>query len=331
MKHVELQCSRKIISQLSICLILLFISMTAAMQVHASADSIRIEKIIQSDWAAYIHIPAHNAKYPAVITLGGAEGGLSFSEDEANKMVKEGFVIMRLGYFKYTASTMKQKLEEIRIEKVQEAIQWLKKYSEVDSNKIALLGISKGSELALSVAALTPDVKAVVAHVPSHVVWYGLGKMKGLKKSSWSYQGQPLSFLPYSKPKSGWFTKRIAEFYEAGLSAYPDKIAEAIIPVEKISCPILLTSGGKDDIWPSAFMARQIESRLKENNFQFEIQHLTFPEAGHGLFGELPNREDTSAFANLASGGGTAQANYEAREKTWAETFSFLRKQLNTR
>ena len=92
-----------------------------------ASDSIRIEKVIQSDWRAYVHFPLSQKPLPAVITLGGAEGGSSFTEEEANLMVKEGFIVMRLGYFKYSKDAMKQTLKEVRIEKVIEAIDWLKK------------------------------------------------------------------------------------------------------------------------------------------------------------------------------------------------------------
>jgi len=292
----------------------------------SASDTIRVEKVIQSDWGAYIHFPPSQKPLPVIITLGGAEGGLSFTQEEADSMVKEGFIIMRFGYFKYSKSTMKQTLNEIRIEKVIEAIEWLKKNPSVDSTRIALLGISKGAELALLVASKTNSVKAVAAHVPSHVVWYGMGKWKGLNKSSWTYQGEPIAFLPYAKPKSGWFTKRIAEFYEAGIESYPDKIPPATIPVENISGPIFLSSGGRDDIWPSAFMAYEIEKRLQTKGFPFEIRHLHFAEAGHGIFGLLPAQNDEKSMNSLASGGGIPIDNYNARKQTWIETFAFFKK-----
>jgi dienelactone hydrolase len=263
---------------------------------------------------------------PVIVTLGGTEGGLSFTEQEANVMVREGFIVMRLGYFKYSKSTMKQTLKELRIEKVFEAIDWVKRFPEVDSARIALLGISKGAELALLVASKSTSIKAVAAHVPSHVVWYGIGDWKGLNKSSWTWQGEPMAFLPYGKPKSGWFTKRIAEFYESGLESYPEKIPPALIPVENISGPVLVSSGGKDDIWPSAFMAHELEKRLRLNGFPFEVQHLHFPEAGHGIFGLLPDQKDDKAMKSLAEGGGSSMANYEARKQTWQQTFSFFRR-----
>lgn len=306
-------------------LMLLCLAVFVGTSGQAAAD-IQIEKVIRPDWAAYVHFPEAQRPLPVIITLGGAEGGLSFTEEEANLMAKSGFVIMRLGYFKFSKATLKQTLETIRIEKVLEAMDWLKQNPRVDSNKIALLGISKGAELALIVASKTKDVKAVAAHLPSHVVWYGMGKWKGSNKSSWTWQGEPMSFLPYAKPKSGWFTKRIAEFYEAGLASYPDKIPAATIQVENIQCPILLTSGGNDAIWPSATMAFEIEKRLKAKQFTFEVQHLHYPEAGHGLFGLLPDPQDEKAMQNLASGGGSAQANYAARKESWEATFSFFRK-----
>ena len=305
----------------------LFLSVLLSSILRAS-DTIKIEKVIQSDWGAYVHFPPAQKPLPVIITLGGAEGGLSFTEEEGNLMMNEGFIVMRFGYFKYSKTTMKQVLEELRIEKVIEAIDWLKKKPAVDTTKIALLGISKGAELSLLVASKTNSVKAVAAHVPSHVVWYGVGERKGLNKSSWTWQGKPMDFLPYAKPKSGWFTKRIAEFYEAGLEKYPDKIPPAIIPVENILCPILLSSGGKDDIWPSAYMAYEIEKRLKLKGFSFEVRHLHFPEAGHGIFGPLPDQNDEKSMDLLTSGGGSSVANYNARKQTWQETFSFFKKVL---
>jgi uncharacterized protein len=290
-----------------------------------ASDTIRIEKVIKEDWGAIIHFPpVHEDRLPVIVTLGGAEGGLSFVDEEANLMAKEGFIVMRLGFFKFSKETLKQNLQEIRIEKVTEALKFLNSKPNVDSTKIALLGISKGAELALLVASQNRDIKAVVAHLPSHVVWYGLGKWKGLNESSWSYQGKPLPFVPYAKPKSGWFTKRIAEFYEAGLEKNADKVPEAIIKVENISGPILLTSGGKDDVWPSLFMADQIEKRLKSKQFGYDVKHLHFPDAGHGIFGKLPDPNDTEAMQGLSAGGGSPEANFKARQETWAETFKFL-------
>ena len=293
-------------------------------------DSIRIESIIQRDWGAFIHYPTFTKKNtPTIIIIGGSEGGIPLAKETANMMSKKGFIIMNFGYFRYNKETSKQTLNEIRIEKVFEAIEYIKKITLVDSTKIALLGISKGAELALLVASKNKSVKAVVAHVPSDVVWFGIGKRIGLNKSSWSYNGKPLPFVPYAKPKSGWFTKRTAEFYEAGLKKHTKNIGSAKIFVEKISGPILLTSGGKDDIWPSFYMANEIEKRLKALNFSYEVKHLNYPEAGHLIFGLCPDPNDIKSMNRLAEGGGTPEGNYNARKETWNETFEFLNRVFN--
>jgi dienelactone hydrolase len=289
-----------------------------------ASDTVRIEKIFKDDWAAYIHFPPAKGPLPVIITLGGSEGGLSFVTEEANRMAEEGFVVMRLGYFKYSKSTMSQTLKELRVEKVLDAIDWLSQRPEVDSTRIGLLGISKGAELALVVASKSPRVKAVAAHVPSHVVWYGLGERIGLNTSSWTWQGTPMPFVPSAKPKSGWFTKRIAEFYEAGLEKHPDKIPAATIRVEQIAGPVLVSSGGADDIWPSALMAEAVVQRLKAHNFPHEVKHLHYPAAGHAVFGALPDKNDNEAMEKLAFGGGTPIGNYEAREQSWQETMGFF-------
>jgi len=306
----------------------LSISILISFNLKAS-DTTKVEKIIKPDWGAYLHIPPTQKPLPVIITLGGSEGGLSFIKEEADLMVKEGFIVMRFGYFKFSKTTMKQTLKELRIEKVMEAIDLLKKNPLVDSSKIAILGISKGAELGLIVASKTKSVKVVAAHLPSHVVWYGMGTWKGLNKSSWTWQGEPMAFVPYAKPKSGWFTRRIAEFYEAGMETYTDRIPPATIKVEKINGPILLSSGGKDDIWPSSVMAFEIEKRLKTKQFPFEVKHLHFPNAGHGLFGLLPDQNDEKSMSSLAGGGGSSIENYNARKQTWDETFSFIKKALN--
>ncbi len=73
-------------------------------------------------------------------------------------------------------------------------------------------------------------------------------------------------------------------------------------------------------------MAYELEKRLRLNGFPFDVQHLHFPEAGHGIFGVLPDQKDDKAMKSLGEGGGSSMANYEARKQTWEQTFSFFRK-----
>ncbi|MDT7933069.1 MAG: acyl-CoA thioester hydrolase/BAAT C-terminal domain-containing protein [Sphingomonadaceae bacterium] len=74
--------------------------------------------------------------------------------------------------------------------------EWLKAQPEADANRIGLWGASKGAEFALIAASRYDWVKAVVAVVPSDVVWEGWGG-SGPATASFAFDGRPLAFEPY--------------------------------------------------------------------------------------------------------------------------------------
>ena len=139
----------------------------------------------------------------------------------------------------------------------------------------------EGAEAALLLASRDPRVKAVVAAAPSSVAWAGVdpfnqGHMLTIG-SSWSWRGQP---VPYARYDFVGF-KGIASVDQSLAKAPP----EAVIPVEKVNGPVLLVSGGKDELWPSAPMAEAIIARLDAAKFAHRHVHLTYPDAGHGVGG----------------------------------------------
>ena len=56
--------------------------------------------------------------------------------------------------------------------------------------------------------------------------------------------------------------------------------AAAAIPVENIRCPVLLISGGDDQMWPSEIYADQIFERMGDD---YDVGHWSYLEAGHGI------------------------------------------------
>ncbi len=120
------------------------------------------------------------------------------------------------------------------------------------------------------------DFKAVVPVSGSSVVWEGYfyasqpkdhGSMKP-NRSSWSYRGKPLPFVPKGlTPESPERARReqaghMVDFYASG---YRDKAAveRARIPVEKIEAPTLLVATETDGAWKAAEMSRDVESRMR--------------------------------------------------------------------
>jgi dienelactone hydrolase len=100
----------------------------------------------------------------------------------------------------------------------------------------------------------------------------------------------------------------------------PDSAAR--IPVERIAAPVLLISGGDDQLWPSKAMADQVAARMGAHGGS--VEHLSYPRAGHTI--TLPNIDSPRpAVARLADMGGTATTNRAAAEDAWPKVVSFLR------
>ncbi len=103
-------------------------------------------------------------------------------------------------------------------------------------------------------------------------------------------------------------------------------IDNAIIHVEMINGPILLTSGRLDQIWPSETMANNIVTRLKANNSKFEVIHLNYEKCGHCIFG-LFDSPDRLGFVETM--GGKLEDNLKAVAQNWVSTLKFLNEHLN--
>ena len=165
----------------------------------------------------------------------------------------------------------------------------------MDAGHIGLVGSSAGAEAALVIAATYPEIKAVVAIAPSSVVWQGYATSPkpiytAEPKSAWTLMGKPFPFVPFIVPSVVNFQ---GEIYANSLHVASHEAA--IIPVERINCPILLMSGTDDRSWPSDEMARELVDRPKRTRFRFPYEHLSYPNAGHAFFSARDLSSDPKA------------------------------------
>lgn len=264
------------------------------------------------------YFPARQ-KGPALLTLTGSAGGLTMNE-VAIALQSEGFSVLHLSYFRGPGQNPNAEL--IPLEYFATALTWLRRQPEVDPARLGIVGVSKGAEAALVVAVRHPEVKAVVAALPSSVVWPGIIREEraGTISSSWSEQGQPVPHLPH-RPFDASLGGTMADNYAASLkalSAHP----EAVIPVERITGSIFLMCAEQDRVWPSCPMARQIQERLRASGRDAAL--LAYPDAGHASFG-LPVSADDP---RLTASGGTVQGNQTARADSWKKAITFLKEVL---
>lgn len=203
-------------------------------------------------------VPNTSGRHPGVLVVGGSEGGMPLRK--AAWIASHGYAALALAYFRY--DDLPQKLAGIPLEYFGSALSWMMRRAEISSEKLAVVGTSRGGELALQLGSMFPEIKAVVAYVPANVrIAACCGDTR--VPYAWTWQGQPLAFV---RPR------------EIGNSFLETRAA---IAVEHTRGPILLISGNDDGVWRSTEMSEAVVRRLKEEHFAYSYQALEYPHAGH--------------------------------------------------
>ncbi len=269
---------------------------------------------------ADFHVPNAPGKHPGLIVIGGSRGGINRASAIAAELAERGYAALALAYFQL--ELLPKQLKEIPLEYFKQAIDWMCLNPSVDSGRLGIVGTSKGGEAALLVSATYQEIRAVVAYVPSHVVFqsitYILPRRRNAK-SSWTFQSKPVPFVPYRCDfKSMWQYGFMRGLYLGSLQD-PHAVERAIIPVERINGPILLVSGKDDPVWPSSIMCACVMERLTHYNFHFPFQHLSYDNAGH----ISPGPRQLLA-AKPRHIGGTEAGNAFAKDEAWEKVCKFL-------
>ncbi len=272
-------------------------------------------------------VPDGAGPFPGVLALGGSDGGTP--DYFLNLFVPEGFACLALQYWGTNETQLT--FSEIPLERIETGLRWLARRPEVIAvdGRVAMVGASRGAELALLVAATFPDlVGPVVAYTPSGVVWMGLDFTlpPGTTKSSWTLRGAPLPYVrfPEGVPPS---------HSERGLSMLPvcerglddlEAVKQATIGVERATGPILLVSGGDDKVWAAGRMSGMVVDRMAQHGRSGDVRHLHYPRAGHMLFPYM-RPADVMVPAFPMDLGGTPEADAAAHAEAWKQVVGHLR------
>ena len=291
--------------------------------------------------ATLVSLPG-SAKRPTIIVLGGSEGGSEFASAMAPKLASQGYAVLGLPYYSpsgYGANgatppelpSLPGAFADIPVDRLQLARDWLAQQPQVDASRIAVYGVSKGAEFALIASTRMPWIKAVVAVVPTDVVWEGWGPgAENGDRPSFAWRGEPLAFVPYldfAAEFDGYRTNTpviVRRPQDRGRAANPDRVPAARIPVEKFAGPLLLVAGGDDQLWDSGGMAKSIALARTP---QQVTQTLIYPTAGHLISGD-GWRPTTGYNRSLSKVGGTPEGNAQAQADAWPKTLAFLKRHL---
>ncbi|WP_339930375.1 acyl-CoA thioesterase/BAAT N-terminal domain-containing protein [uncultured Brevundimonas sp.] len=288
--------------------------------------------------AARLYHPPGEGRRPVIVVLHGADGGTRASDRYGRKLASLGYAVVGLPYYSPDWGDYGPPKEipglpgsfiDIRIDQIGELRDWLAGRPDVDAGRVALFGGSKGAEFALIAASKYPWLTSVVAFAPSDLVWEGWGletvEAEGTR-SSFSWQGEALPFMPYVGFVDGLLAgpgnADLLKIHEDGRAAHPDRESMARIRIEDFPGEVMLVAGDADREWRSGQMARNLAaSRAVAGR---ETTLLLYPEAGHDVGGDgwAPTA------GGVARGGGTAEANARAQADAWPRVLAFLARTL---
>jgi dienelactone hydrolase len=221
------------------------------------ADGVQRLPIREDGLRGTLFVPPGTGRHPGMLVVGGSNGGQPLRP--AAWLASRGYVALALAYFRY--EDLPPQLESIPLEYFQHALEWMAKRPEIAEGRVAVMGTSRGGELALQLGSMFARIGAVVAYVPANVRYASCCRNDG--GPAWTWQGRA---LPYLIPAA----RRL-----------PEMVFRAEIEVEKTQGPILMISGESDHLWHSWEMADDVISRLKSRHFAYSFQNLKYPHAGH--------------------------------------------------
>jgi dienelactone hydrolase len=283
--------------------------------------------------------PNGDGPYPPVLVMGGSGGGIGGAYWQAALLARHGFATLALAYF--AMDSLPPYLHEIPLEYFETAMAWLHGQPSVSGEGVGVMGTSRGGELVLLLGATFRQVRAVVAYVPSHVVWGGLAPNVPPPVTSWTRNGEPITILRryrpgevppvIPEPRPGDPVALTPRFLRS-LAGREDDEARAAIPVERINGPVMLISGQDDRMWPSSLMATRAAERLAAHRHPHRVEHLDYAGVGHSIY--LPSLPTTVTVqvhpldGTLYDLGGTPRANAHAAADSWPRVVRFLRESL---
>jgi uncharacterized protein len=286
-----------------------------------SIDKVVIRACDYQGLVGELLLPKGVASVPAIMVLGGSDGGIGYARSVANELAEQGYAALAVAYFKERG--LPRKLVRIPLEYFATALDWLRKQPRVDPARIGIFGASKGAEAALLVASRHSEFVAVVVAAPSDVVWEGIDfRAKAAVDSSWSEGGKPVTFIPYDRTGVAPMRSLLKMYRRSRYAAGVDPAA--LIPVERIKGPVLFLSGQADGLWPSKDMADCAMVRLEKAEFAYTKRHVSYPEAGHAIFPLFRRRDRLMASLFGKFFGDGSASNHSARKDAWQQTLGFF-------
>ncbi|XP_044281606.1 acyl-coenzyme A amino acid N-acyltransferase 1-like [Varanus komodoensis] len=260
-----------------------------------------------------LFLPAGPGPFPGVIDMFGGAGGLF--EFRASLLASRGFAVLALALFAY--EDLPKNLTEVDLEYYEEACKLLLQHPKVRGPGLGVIGLSKGSEIALAMYTFLEQIVAAVCINGATAVI-----------------GAPVRFRDVHIPAVPYAVEKFCISDTGAMSTLllfqelEDKYQTHAIPLEKAQGHVLFVVGEDDHSVNSKSLAERAIARAKQHG-KNNCALLSYPGAGHLI--QPPGTPlccvSIIRGQNLAWGG-EAKAHAKAQEHSWTEIQKFFKLHL---
>jgi uncharacterized protein len=270
-------------------------------------------------WEGVLSAPARGSE-TGVLVLAGSSGRIE--RERARILAAQGMTALSIRWFGGPGQA--PGICEIPLETFTAALDLLRLNG---ARRLGVLGLSKGAEAALLTAVHDPRVDVVVALSPTSRVWCNVGPgpdgAQTPHRSSWTWQGQALPFVPldhsWAPVEADGGPVALRGWYELSERTFADRLPPAAIPVDKARADLLLVAGGDDAMWPSLPFAEQLAERRR--SACATVRLITRPDAGHRT--RFPG-ESPAPSSSRFQYGGTPEADALLGTAAWPHVLDAL-------
>uniref|UniRef100_A0A6I8PBW2 Acyl-CoA thioesterase 4 n=1 Tax=Ornithorhynchus anatinus TaxID=9258 RepID=A0A6I8PBW2_ORNAN len=280
------------------------------------APGVRRIPLRQGRVRATLFLPPGQGPFPGIIDIFGIGGGLF--EYRASLLANHGFASLALAYYGF--EDLPQDFKEVDLEYFQEAINIMLRQPQVKGPGVGLLGISKGSDLCLSMAAFLKGITATVSINGSAINNHSVLRYKDVRIPPIGYNLRRIRI-------TGLGVLDIVDICNDLLDGPRNP---SVLPLERAEGVFLFIVGQDDHNWKSEFYA-DIASKRLELYGKEKPQILCYPGTGHYIEPPYFPMCPASTHALVRKPviwGGEPRAHSKAQVDAWRQIQAFFRKHL---
>lgn len=237
---------------------------------HWFSDSVSYKHVRHGRLRGIIFAPKDKSrKYPGILDVYGSGGGLTLHR--SSLLAGKGFVTFALAFFRY--DDLKPTMGCLDLDYFVDAVNYLSQHESVDEKcGLGGIGISKGADLMVDVAALCRNIKALV--IINSVAFSFYSKL--------FYKGHVYR-LPLTLDWIRAYLDENKYVVTKFCNDIPFQPEAMTIPLHLVNGKVLIFVSNDDQQVPSRESARLLERRMKEFGRGDDCIVHTYDGAGHTL------------------------------------------------